>query len=289
MSLSQEEGLLGARLRTEAVWKLGHGFSLEPALRVYYRYTGDGSNLSPIETLPGLEGEAEFAPKGHARGMGTQWRNAWKKPAIAGGEMGMALTGQGAAEWGTPRFENAGDAMNSNGNIGQEGIADGNSGNESEIWLGYPVRTGVMGSSRHSLWQAGALWEAGWKKTQAKSGHEQVLQITVRWREFFGEESHALEWDPAVWSGGLLARVCLFDDLELEARWNLVGEKFYRGFGETLRIQPHSETHFGARHSLGKRVSVSVALLNAFGEELQEHPLGNPYRFRVMAGAQGRW
>lgn len=272
MRLAQEEGIFTARLRAEGDWKLGHGFSSEPTLRAYYRYAGDGEGLSPVERLAGLEdpeGEASFAPRGHGRGAGLAWRHAWTGSGPGGGVLLAALTAQGAGEWGVPRFEG-----------------------EARTWLGYPVRVGAMEASRHALWQGGAAAEIGWEKPAghaSPSVRAQALKLHGRWREFSGAESRDLEWDPAVWSGGLLARACLFDDLELEARWNWVDAKTYRGFGETLRTPAHAEAHFAARHSLGERVSVSVALLNAFGEERREHPLGNPYRFRAMAGAQGRF
>jgi hypothetical protein len=140
-------------------------------------------------------------------------------------------------------------------------------------------RAGVYRGSEHALqrWQASSFAEARvWLLR---------LRASAGWQDFFGAEADSLEFSPAPYFGETAVRLTLPRNFRAEARLQGMGPKHYRGFGVSLRTPPHLENHLALEQGLfANRVLARLAFFHAFGDEVLEHPLGNPLRFRIVAG-----
>ncbi len=106
-------------------------------------------------------------------------------------------------------------------------------------------------------------------------------------RRFFGTGTSHLEFQPAPFWLSLAWAKRFQSDLSLEASTTYMGSKQVRGWGEDFSIPSHWEHHVFLEQSfLEGRLRLHYGALNLFMPDLPEHPLGNPLRFRILAGAE---
>ena len=61
-----------------------------------------------------------------------------------------------------------------------------------------------------------------------------------------------------------------------------------RGWGPVFEVPDHLEGNLALNQVLfDDRLKLSASLLHAFGEEILEHPNGNPLIFRILVGMEG--
>lgn len=124
---------------------------------------------------------------------------------------------------------------------------------------------------------------------ESQAGARGRLRTEAGWQRFDGEVADALEFTPAPYYGEVDGRFLLPAGVQLEARVQGMGAKRYQGYGVLLRVPPHFENNVALDQAiLGDYLHAHIALFHAFGDAIQEHPLGSPLRFRVVAGVTGK-
>ncbi len=224
------------------------------SLRIYHRHPFDDSafiaEARPGDLSPTVFYRVPPNGRGAALSLGYDFRDSsWE----------AGCGGFGSLEWEIPIFE------------GSAEIPGG-----ASYWNS---RRGVYRGADDVLGRGGASLHA-----EAKAGGHVRIRAEAGWQEFYGEEEAALEFSPAPYFGETEARCQFAHGFRAEARLQGMGAKEYRGYGISLRVPPHFENHLGLEQSFGARLKLRMALFHAFGDEILEHPLGNPLRFRVFAG-----
>lgn len=229
---------------------------LGQTVKAYYRNPLSGYR-EPLEILdPDTLWTAALEPGRHARGLAGGGEYRYRRSAFQ-----ASLAGFYAVEWGTPVFRGA--------------IVD--------TVEGLLIRAGAYRGGNHAFAGFGGRFQAGGRLWRPAS-----WRLQGGLRGFEGKEAGLLEFRPSPWwMGGGLA--CEFPSrLRLESLVHWMGPKEVRGWGPVFEVPSHVEGNLALIQSLfGDRLELSAAFLHAFGEEVLEHPNGNPLVFRILAGAKG--
>lgn len=231
----------------------GHAF--DQGFRAYYRHRLPGFQV-PEEAFAGDSVFAAAASPGrHARGFSGE---AGYRGSRVGVEAGMAAAF--AMEWGLPVFHGAG----------------------LDSAFGGILRRGSYAGGAHALRNGSLRIFAG----SPRAGQEAAFwRIEAGVRDFWGKEAAVMEYRPSRYWAAVGAGWDFPSDLIVEGRVNYLGGKEVRGWGPVFKVPAHFENNLGATQSLlDGRVRMSFSMLHAFGEEVREHPNGNPLRFRVLGG-----
>jgi len=216
----------------------------------------------------------EIRPARLARGLAAHLRYGWQ-----GKQEYAEIKTHFASEWGRPVFF---------GEVGEsaETAAQSSTGG---------LRQGLYRGSDYVLHNVTAT-----AKAQSVRVRGVYLGVFSGWRAFFGEEAQRLEYEPApYWAGGNIT-LDLPTDLQITALVQAVGGKRVRQWGgeaaqpgsapASFRVAPHFENQVGIRQRfLKNRFAAQLQCLHAFGDEILEHPAGNPLRFRIHFGLEGHW
>jgi hypothetical protein len=252
LKAASQDGLLTLQGQSQFLRKTG-AHRPEASLQGYFAYRTADATVA-YEFLEG--GSGAFLPERTARGGAALVGYAWVK-----GPETLSLKGHVATDWGRPVFQG-------------DWVAD------------TFTRTGAYVGSEHALHNFGMTASAVTTRMPRLR-----LAALGAWRTFAGQEADNLEYEPSpYWLGGELS-TALKTDLSGIALLRFVGPKTVRGFSEKAwRTEPHLEAHFGLRQAFWHdRLAAHAQMLHAFAEERLEHPFGNPVRFRVLVGLDGRW
>ena len=258
----ENQGNLGARERLfsfQHASELRETFGpsqLSQTLRVYYR-NPFGSYIEPTEILNAdTSWTAVLDPASHARGFSGGGEYRFKKSFLL-----ASVSGYYAMEWGLPVFRGA--VVDSlDGLLIRSGVLRG----VDEPVAGYGGKAQL----------GGPLWPtASWR-----------LQGGIRGAH--GETADSLEIRPSPWWLGAGLAFEFPSDLRVDGILHWVGPKEVRGWGPDFEVPSHLEGNVALVQSLfDGRMDLWVSLLNAFGEDVLEHPNGNPLVFRILVGAKG--
>ncbi len=230
-------------------------------LRIYHRHPFDSSAYLGERVLGDTALAAAYDLPANGRGAGAWAGYAWRDSSW---ESGVRATG--SLEWETPVFTGA--TWPPTGSVPDDALS----------------RYGVYAGSDYLLARTQAAAYA-----EARVGGATRLRLALGWQDFLGHDAGALEFSPAPYFGSLEGGFTLPAHLRADAILQGLGPKYYRGYGLDWRVAPHFENQLGLRQSYaGGRWEARVALFHAFGEAVQEYPLGNPIRFRITAGIRGR-
>lgn len=247
--------MVSAQHATDIRWTWG-SHQVGPTLKGYYRNPLSGYR-EPFEILsPDTVWSALLKPGRHARGWSGSGEYRFKRPNFQ-----VSLTGFHAMEWGVPVFQGA--------------VVD--------TLEGVLIRSGSLEGSDHLYRTFGGKVQAGGRLAKPAD-----WRIQGGLRGFEGSEADALEFQPSPWwMGGGLA-LTFPSDLRLEGMVHWMGPKEVRGWGPDFEVPSHVEGNAALVQTLfDERLELSATFLHAFGEEILEHPNGNPLRFRILAGAKG--
>jgi hypothetical protein len=195
--------------------------------------------------------------------------------AFVPGSESMSFRGQVATDWGRPKWE---------GQVTENQVGDVQAAmNPTQEQT---AREGRYVGSQHALHNAQVQWTVATTRIPRTT-----WSTTTGARIFLGREATQLEYEPAPFWASSEWNTTLPTDLFTTALIQFVGPKIVRGFSSTpWRIAPHWECQLGMRQTfLQNRMGAQVQFLHAFGKEVLEHPMGNPLRFRVRIGMDGRW
>lgn len=266
---NSRDGLISLQGQSQFLRKSGM-HRPEAALQAYFNYRTSDVTVAYEHLMSSMAG---FYPDRTARGLATLAGYQFMK-----GPETLGLKAHFASDWGRPVFE---DPFL---NLGVTPSASTPSGNLATYGYGY--RGGNYVGSSHALHNYGLL-------ASASSTRMPYLRLAALagLRGFIGHDADKLEYEPApYWLGGE-ATTSLKTDLTGIALIRYVGPKTVRGFSEKpWRTEPHFETHFALRQAFWQnRLAAHAQMLHAFADERLEHPFGNPVRFRVLMGLDGRW
>jgi hypothetical protein len=107
-------------------------------------------------------------------------------------------------------------------------------------------------------------------------------------RQFWGRDADYIEFLPSPWWVGAGTGWSFPRKTQVDAQVTFMGPKEVRGWGPVFKVPEHWENHISLVQPLfSDRLKLSLAAIHAFGENIQEHPNGNPMRFRILAGIEG--
>jgi hypothetical protein len=258
----ENQGHFGARERMFSAQHLADfketwgPHNLTQGLKGYYR-TPFGSYREPTEILNAdTTWTAVLDPAQHTRGLSGSLEYRFK-----GGRFQGSLSGHYASEWGVPVFRGA--------------VVD--------TLHGLLIRSGVAEGSEHRLTNFGGRAQLGgalWKPA--------FWRLHGGLRGFEGADADAVELRPSPWWAGAGLGLDLPSRLQVEGLLHFVGPKELRGWGPDFDIPEHLEGNVALTQVLfDDRLKLSAAFLHAFGEEILEHPNGNPLLFRILVRAEG--
>ena len=249
------ERMISAQHATDIRWTWGK-HQLGPTVKGYYRNPLSGYR-EPFEILtPDTAWSALLQPGRHARGWTGIGEYRFKQANFQ-----VTLSGFHAMEWGVPVFR--GSVVDT-----QEGVL---------------IRSGVLEGSDHLFRTFGGKLQAG-----GSLGKPANWRMQGGWRGFEGSEADSLEFRPSPWWMGGGLGLTFPSDLRIEGMIHWMGPKEVRGWGPVFEVPSHFEGNAALVQSLfDDRLELSAGFLHAFGDDILEHPNGNPLRFRILAGAKG--
>jgi hypothetical protein len=253
--LAYQEKMFAAQQATDLRFNFGK-HSLGPGVKAYWR-NPLGSYRDPVEFLAADSGlPAVFEPAKHARGATGTGEYRYRRDSFL-----ASLGGFYALEWGAPIFRGS--------------VVD----TVDDVLL----RSGVLGGSDHHLATYGGTLEAG-----GAAGSPAWWRVRGGLRGRQGRDEGSVEYRPSPWWVGGGLGLALPSGLRLEGNVHYMGPKEVRGWGPVFRVPARPEGNAGAVQSFFEdRLEVTASLLHAFGDDMREHPNGNPMRFRILVGARG--
>lgn len=224
-------------------------------LRGYYRRPL-GRHVEPTEGLrPDTTWAAESRPGNHSRGAvaGAEYREVRKRFLVG-------IIGDYALEWELPLFR-------------ADAFSDS---------LGVTLREGRYRASQKVLSNAsGRVFASGGFAERA------TWRAQAGLRGFWGHHADSMEYRPSPWWAGAGAGWAFPTKTRLDAQVDYLGPKEVRGWGPVFEVPAHWENRFSLTQTFSERVKASLSALHAFGENIREHPNGNPLRFRLMGVLEG--
>ncbi len=94
------------------------------------------------------------------------------------------------------------------------------------------------------------------------------------------------EYKASEWSLYFEGNINLPSDLSINWKSQYLGPKYVLGWSQTaFKIKAHWEHNLNISQSfLANRLRLNYSAFHIFGEEILEHPNGNPYRFHILTG-----
>ena len=225
-------------------------------LRGYYRHPFKGYVIPTEQLTPDSAFIAESHPGLDARGWvgGAEYREVRKRFL-------MGVNTDYAMEWELPVFD-----------LGQLDTLDGIVRRQGS----YQSRDNLLENAGAKAFASGGFSEKGAWRAQAGV------------RRFWGRNADRIEYLPSPWWIGAGTGWTLPGKTQVDAQITFMGPKEVRGWGPVFKVPEHWENHLSLVQPLfSDRLKLSLAGIHAFGENIQEHPNGNPMRFRILAGIEG--
>lgn len=254
------EGMFLAQHGTELRQPLGTHQPMQ-FLRGYYRYPFKGYTLATENLTADSQFVALYRPGKQSRGWvgGAEYREV-RKAFLVG------LGGDYAMEWELPLFEG---------------------GTLDTLPGGYLRRQGELRGSDFVLQNAtGKVFASGDLAGQGNWRFQAGI------RHFWGREAEKMEYLPSPWwvlggTGWEISAKSGKTRLDLQVAH--MGPKEIRGWGPDFEVPEHTEVHITASQSLfSDQWKLTVVGMHTLGEEILEHPNGNPVQYRLAAGIEGK-
>ncbi|MBF0432443.1 MAG: hypothetical protein HQK83_14255 [Fibrobacteria bacterium] len=151
---------------------------------------------------------------------------------------------------------------------------------------GLNMRTGSVRYYHHPVF--------GTRQTLTASQTIPVRSAQVNWqfrssyRHFFENQKELLDYLPAPYHINMLLGCYLTTNLQIHASTAVIGSKEVRRWqieNKTFTIPAHWEHNISLVQSFfNSRLQCRLSALHFLGEEILEHPNGNPLRFRIITG-----
>jgi hypothetical protein len=229
-------------------------------LKAYYRYPFKGYTLATEQLSADSQFVALYRPGKQSRGWvgGAEFREVRDHFLIG-------IGGNYAMEWGLPLFEG--------------GIFDTLAG-------GLIRRQGELRGSEYVLQNAtGKVFASGPITSQGN------WRVQAGMRQFWGHEADSMEYLPSPWwvLGGVgKGFTSKAGKTRLDLQVSYMGPKEIRGWGPVFEVPDHFEGQLTASQTLfSDQWKITLLGMHTLGEEIQEHPNGNPLQFRLAAGIEG--
>lgn len=254
------EGMFLAQHGTEFRHPLGTHQPME-YIRGYYRYPFKRYTLATEQfTTVDSQFVALYRPGKQSRGWvgGAEYREVRKRFLVG-------IGGDYAMEWELPLFEG--------------GLYDTLAG-------GLIRREGKFRGSDYLLQNAtGKVFASG---SIASQGN---WRFQAGMRQFWGHDADAMEYLPSPWwvlGGTGMGLTSKAGKTRVDLQLAYLGPKEVRGWGPVFEVPDHAEAQITASQTLFSDAwKVTLLGMHTLGEEIQEHPNGNPVQFRLAAGIEG--
>ena len=234
----------------QGFWEIGNQFYLQKNKTNYSKTT---EWLNPTALTTSNLSDFQMGESPYAR---IQWEQVLFLPLNFGFKSGLTY------EQGTPAFQLDSIIMQSS----------------------FPLRVGKMYNT-HNLWQS--YQEA---HIQLDLIHDFITRVKIRLRQPLTSQTNKIDYLPSPLFFQIQQKIKTTTNLSLEAIINYVGTKEVRNWSanqQAFKIPSHWEANFTLTQSFRKEsIKLYYSTLHLFGDEVQEHPVGNPLRFRVLVGAE---
>ncbi len=185
-------------------------------------------------------------------------------------------------------------------------------------WQGHRLRLAASHGWEWSVMHGGVFEAWEWQNQPFRSGHfryskealpsysgrmEYVTPLPWHWelevggnvRAFYGSASESLTYVPSPYGFRLSLYRQLPSRLAIRMISHYVGPKRVRHWSghwsaDDFRIPPHWEHNLGLEQVfLDGKLRLRFSALHLLGDEILEHPSGNPLRFRILVGSEAHF